>query len=134
METTLSAPLIYLPWKLLNRGTMLINPNCGKDVTVVASQAAPCSWVTKYILQWSTREKLSEWNIFFLAGWKCFGCLERIMHSLVHIWTTSIILRSLARSFRGINSFKKSFISLLCESLRSLKRKGELRQLTIQRV
>lgn len=43
METTLSAPLIYLPWKILNRGTMLINPNCGKDVTVVASQAAPCS-------------------------------------------------------------------------------------------
>lgn len=57
METTLSAPIIYLPWKLLNRGTMLINPNCGKDVTVVASQAAPGSSVTNYILQCSTREK-----------------------------------------------------------------------------
>lgn len=126
METTLSAPIIYLPWNLLNRGTTLINPNCGKDVTVVASQAAPCSSVTNYILQCSTRgKKISEWNIFFLAGWECFSCSERIMHSPVHILTTSIMLRSLVRSFRGIDSFKKSFISLLCECVRSCKRMGE---------
>lgn len=123
METTLSAPIIYLPWKLLNRGTTLINPNCGKDVTVVASQAAPCSSVTNYILQCSSRGKKNKLMKYLLFSW--VGVFQLLRKNNVHILTTSTMLRSLVRSFRGINSFKKSFISLLCECVRNCKRKGE---------